>query len=102
MSKLDELIAKFCPDGVEYKTIDEIAVDIYRGAGIKKDQVTEEGIPCVRYGEIYTTYGVWFEKCKSHTKLEYVKLPKYFEHGDILVAITGESVEDIAKEMRNV
>ena len=97
MSKLDELIAEFCPSGVEYKTIDEIAVDIYRGCGIKRDQVTEEGIPCVRYGEIYTTYGVWFEKCKSYTKLEYVKSPKYFEHGDILFAITGESVEDIAK-----
>ena len=97
MSKLDELIAEFCPNGVEYKTIDEIAVDIYRGSGIKRDQVTEEGIPCVRYGEIYTTYGVWFEKCKSHTKMEYVKSPKYFEYGDILFAITGESVEDIAK-----
>ena len=97
MSQLDELIAEFCPNGVEYKTIDEIAVDIYRGSGIKRDQVTEKGIPCVRYGEIYTTYGVWFEECKSHTKLEYVKSPKYFEHGDILFAITGESVEDIAK-----
>ncbi len=97
MSKLEELIAEFCPDGVEYKTIDEIAVDIYRGSGIKRDQVTEEGIPCVRYGEIYTTYGVWFENCKSHTQLEYVKSPKYFEYGDILFAITGENVEDIAK-----
>lgn len=29
MSQLDELIAEFCPNGVEYKTIDEIAVDIY-------------------------------------------------------------------------
>ena len=58
MSKLDELIAKFCPNGVKYKTIDEIAVDIYRGSGIKRDQITEEGIPCVRYGEIYTTYGI--------------------------------------------
>ena len=97
MSRLDELIAELCPDGVEYKTIDEIAVDIYRGSGIKRNQITEKGIPCVRYGEIYTTYGVWFEKCKSHTQLEYVKSPKYFEHGDILFAITGESVEDIAK-----
>ena len=38
MSQLDELIAEFCPNGVEYKTIDEIAVDIYRGSGIKRDQ----------------------------------------------------------------
>lgn len=59
--------------------------------------MTAEGISCVRYGEIYTTYNTWFDKCVSHTKLEYVPSPKYFEHGDILFAITGESVEDIAK-----
>ena len=51
----------------------------------------------MRYGEIYTTYGVWFDTCVSHTKLEYIQSPKYFEHGDILFAITGESVEEIAK-----
>ena len=97
MSRLDELIAELCPDGVEYKTIGEIATDIYRGAGITRDQVTDDGIPCVRYGEIYTTYGVWFEACVSHTDESKVSNAKYFEHGDILFAITGESVEDIAK-----
>ena len=25
-----------------------------------------------------------FEECVSHTLLDYVKSPKYFEHGDIL------------------
>lgn len=80
-------------------TLNEIATDIYRGSGIKRDQVTVEGIPCVRYGEIYTTYNTWFDECVSHTQLEYVQSPKYFEHGDILFAITGESVEDIAKSV---
>ncbi len=75
----------------------DVATDIYRGSGITRSQVTENGIPCVRYGEIYTTYGVWFDKCKSHTQLSEIASPKYFEHGDILFAITGESVEDIAK-----
>lgn len=97
MSKLAKLIKELCPDGVEYKTIKEIATDIYRGSGIKRDQITANGIPCVRYGEIYTTYGVWFDKCVSHVSEEYVSSPKYFEHGDILFAITGESVEEIAK-----
>ena len=97
MSKLDELIRGLCPDGVEYKTLGEIAVDIYRGAGITRDQVTAEGTPCVRYGEIYTTYGVWFDKCVSHTDESKLLGKKYFEHGDILFAITGESVDDIAK-----
>ena len=77
----------------------DIATEFYRGSGIKRDEVTDTGIPCVRYGEIYTTYNTWFDKCVSHTKLDYVKSPKYFENGDILFAITGESVEDIAKSV---
>lgn len=97
MSKLEKLIQELCPNGVEYKRLGDIAIDIYRGSGIRRDEVTENGIPCVRYGEIYTTYGVWFDKCVSHTVLENVSSPKYFGHGDILFAITGESVEDIAK-----
>ena len=97
MSKLNELIRELCPDGVEYKTLGEIATDIYRGAGITRDQVTAEGTPCVRYGEIYTTYGVWFDKCVSHTDESKLASKKYFEYGDILFVITGESVEDIAK-----
>ncbi len=97
MAKLDQLIKELCPDGVEYRTIGEIAVDIYRGSGITRDQVTPEGIPCVRYGEIYTTYGIWFDKCVSHTSEEAITNKKYFEFGDILFAITGESVEEIAK-----
>ena len=80
----------------------EIATSMYRGSGIKRDQITKDGVPCVRYGEIYTTYNTWFDKCVSHTQLEYVPSPKYFEYGDILFAITGESVEDIAKSVAYV
>ena len=39
----------------------DIATDIYRGSGITREQVTADGIPCVRYGEIYTTYNIWFK-----------------------------------------
>ena len=84
-------------EGWTYKKLGEIATDMYRGSGIKRDQVTKEGIPCVRYGEIYTTYNVAFDSCVSHTKEENISSPKYFEYGDLLFAITGESVEDIGK-----
>lgn len=93
----DELLKP--QESIPMVTLKEISTSIYRGAGIKRDQVTEDGIPCVRYGEIYTTYNTWFDECVSHTKEEYVSSPKYFEHGDILFAITGESVEDIAKSI---
>ena len=85
--------------GVVFVTLGNIATDIYRGAGIKREEVTTEGIPCVRYGEIYTTYDISFTECVSHTNEDVVASPKYFEHGDILFAITGESIEEIAKSI---
>ena len=86
-------------EGWEEKALKDFAIDMYRGSGVKRDQVTEDGIPCVRYGEIYTKYNYHFNECDSHTLAEYVNSPKYFEYGDILFAITGESVEDIGKSI---
>lgn len=80
-------------DDVTMLTLGEVATDMYRGAGIKRVEITEEGTPCVRYGEIYTTYKIWFDTCVSHTRSG----SKYFEHGDVLFAITGERVNEIAK-----
>jgi type I restriction enzyme S subunit len=97
MSKLEQLINELCPNVVEYKTLGEIAIDVYRGSGIKREQVVSEGTPCVSYGEIYTKYGIWFEKCISYVNEDDIQNGKYFEYGDILFAITGESVEDISK-----
>ncbi|MBR3408146.1 MAG: restriction endonuclease subunit S [Paludibacteraceae bacterium] len=86
-------------DGWEMKSLEELATDMYRGSGITREQIRENGISCVRYGEIYTTYNYWFDKCASHTDESLIKSPKFFEHGDILFTITGESVEDIAKSV---
>ena len=97
MNKIEELLMRKCPNGVEYKTVGEIATNIFRGSGIKRDEVTESGTPCVRYGEIYTTQDISFDSCISHVDEDRIKSPKYFGYGDILFAITCESVEDIAK-----
>ena len=86
-------------EGWEDKALKDFATDMYRGSGVKRDQVTEDGISCVRYGEIYTKYNYHFNECDSHTLEEYVNSPKYFEYGDILFAITGESVEEIGKSI---
>ena len=86
-------------DLVPMVKLGDIATDIYRGSGIKRDEVLKEGTPCVRYGEIYTSYDVCFDRCISHTSENFVKNPKYFEYGDILFAITGESVDEIAKSI---
>ena len=43
MSKLDELIWELCPDGVEFKRLDEIA-RINRGVRVVKSQLSESGL----------------------------------------------------------
>lgn len=87
---------------VKWLSLGEIAIDIYRGNGIKRDEIIEGGISCVRYGEIYTTYNIWFDYCISHTSKNVVRNPKIFEHNDLLFAITGESVEEISKTIAYV
>ncbi len=85
--------------GIVYVSLGNLATDIYRGAGIKRDEVTAKGIPCVRYGEIYTMYDISFHECVSHMSEDVVAKPKYFEHGDIIFTIAGESVEEIGKSI---
>ena len=82
---------------VKIVKLKDIATEIYRGNGIKREEVRETGIPCVRYGEIYTEYGIAFEKTKSYTDENLITNKKYIDYGDILFAITGESVEEIGK-----
>ena len=94
----DELLA-FKNENYEYKTLEEISTKMYRGNGIKRTEVTDTGIPCVRYGEIYTSYNVTFDKCISHTDEQKISAKKYFEYGDVLFAITGESIEEIGKSI---
>mgnify|MGYP001105398136 FL=1 len=53
MSRLEELIAELCPNGVEYKKLGDIAA-ISRGGNLQKKDFCAEGVPCIHYGQIYT------------------------------------------------
>lgn len=70
----------------------DVATQWYRGAGIKREEVSEDGMPCIRYGEIHTSYNIWFKDCISHTDETKQATKKYAEHGDILFAITSEDI----------
>ena len=84
---------------VEWKKLGDVATDWYRGAGIKRDEVSEEGIPCIRYGEIHTTYNIWFNECISHTDENQQPAKKYADYGDILFAITSEDIPFIGNSV---
>lgn len=96
MSRLDELIKEYCPDGVEYKKLGNIAT-ISRGGNFQKKDFCENGIPCIHYGQIYTRYGLFTDKTISYINNQVAKKQKYAETNDIIMAVTSENIEDICK-----
>lgn len=67
-----------------------------RGSGIKKTEVTQTGFPCVRYGQLYTTFKEKFDKAVSFVPEDIFNSCKKAHQGDILMSLTGENNFDIA------
>lgn len=84
------------PDSWEWVRLGSVCL-IVRGSGIKRSETTDSGSPCIRYGEIYTTYGYSFQTARSFTS-ESVAAKCHKAHaGDVLCTLTGECKEEIAK-----
>ena len=96
MSRLDELIAELCPDGVEYKPLSEIAT-ITRGGSLQKKDFTESGVPCIHYGQIYTKYGLFTDKTFTFVSEATALRQKKAVTGDVVMAVTSENIEDVCK-----
>jgi type I restriction enzyme S subunit len=79
----------------EPKTVGEIA-QISKGKGISKADIVIGGeTPCVRYGELYTTYDTKIEKIVSFTDVP-VSTLKISAGGEVIIPASGETPEDIA------
>ena len=84
------------PDSWEWVRVSSLG-SIVRGSGIKRTETVESGKPCVRYGELYTTYHTSFNQAVSFVSEELFERCKHFSYGDILMTLTGENKPDIAK-----
>ena len=84
------------PDSWEWARCSSIG-SMIRGKGIKRNETVESGLPCVRYGEIYTTYDTEFTETSSYIPAEVDKNCIHFNYGDIIFTLTGENKPDIAK-----
>ena len=96
MSKLDELIAELCPNGVEYKSLGEIAT-ISRGGNFQKKDFCDSGVPCIHYGQIYTKYGLFADETITFITEECAKKQKFAKTNDIVMTVTSENIEDVCK-----
>ena len=85
---------EFSGEWIESK-LGDIA-DFSKGAGISKDQRSEEGNPCILYGELYTRYkSEVITNVFSKTALPDSELVKS-KSNDIIIPASGETAEDIA------
>jgi type I restriction enzyme S subunit len=68
-----------------------------KGRGIRKDEVVAEGLPCIRYGEIYTHHHDHVRAFNSFITQETAQESQRIEKGDLLFAGSGETAEEIGK-----
>lgn len=68
----------------------------HKGYGISKDNLSNDGTPCILYGELYTTYKTAIARCiKSKTSLDPTTL-FHSRKNDVIIPCSGETSEDIA------
>ena len=66
-----------------------------KGSGVTRDQSHSGDIPCVRYGELYTTHDNYIRSFSSFISAEVAKTATKLSKGDILFAGSGETKEEI-------
>ncbi|ETX11660.1 hypothetical protein MUS1_09550 [Marinomonas ushuaiensis DSM 15871] len=71
--------------------------EIIKGKGIAKSEVIESGIPCVRYGELYTKHHRIIKKFHSFISSKSSEKAVKLKVNDILFAGSGETITEIGK-----
>ena len=70
--------------------------DLYKGTSISKDQLSDDGEPCILYGELYTKYkSETIREIISKTNIDNTKLVRS-KANDVIIPCSGETAEDIA------
>ena len=70
--------------------------ELSKGVGISKEQLSEDGEPCILYGELYTKYkSEIIHKVISKTNIESSNL-KRSKRNDVIIPCSGETAIDIA------
>ena len=75
---------------------------ISKGGGGNKDDEVSAGIPCIRYGDLYTTHNSFIEKSRSFVSKEKARKYTAIKYGDVLFAGSGETIDEIGKSAVNL
>ncbi|WP_081288839.1 restriction endonuclease subunit S [Mycolicibacterium conceptionense] len=67
----------------------------YKGRGIKRDDVRSSGVPCIRYGELYTDFVNYTSSTRSFVSPDVAATALPIHSGDLLFAGSGETRDEI-------
>lgn len=89
------------PTHWEVRRLGQIGVLLKGGGGSKEDE-THQGVPCVRYGDLYTTHTWSISQSRSCVSHENAANYTRIQYGDVLFAASGETIGDIGKSAVNL
>ncbi len=84
------------PEDWEAKSLSQIGA-FSKGKGVTRANAQSGDIPCIRYGEIYTSHNDYIRSFYSHISPEVAATATKLKKGDVLFAGSGETKEEIGK-----
>ena len=73
-----------------------------KGNGGNKGDETSSGVPCIRYGDIYTTHQYFISRSRSFVSATRAERYMSIRFGDVLFAASGETIDEIGKSAVNL
>ena len=74
----------------------------FKGSGGTKDDEVADGIPCVRYGDLYTTHARFIRQTRSYVSPARASAYTPIDIGDVLFPTSGETIDEIGKSAVNL
>lgn len=73
-----------------------------KGSGGTKDDDSDEGVPCIRYGDLYTQHRFFITKSRACVPNARAAAYTPLRYGDVLFAGSGETIDEIGKSAVNL
>ena len=73
-----------------------------KGSGGTKDDEVLDGIPCIRYGDLYTTHKYFISQIRSYISPAKAGTYTPTKRGDVLFPTSEETIEEIGKSAVNL
>jgi type I restriction enzyme, S subunit len=74
----------------------------FKGNGASKADEVSSGVPCVRYGDLYTRHEFFVRRSRSFVTHERSADYTPIRYGDVLFAASGETTDDIGRSAVNL